>query len=338
MDGTSAAAVVASAPAPAAAPSTAPPAKSSPVSAPSSGDLSIKTPKAPTGGAPKADASTLAPKPPEFSPIKFKAKFNGVEEDVEIASQEELQRYYQQARLVGSVGKQRKEALQQAEQARQQYEALQQQLKADPFAAMKAMGVDPEQHVRNLIMERARIEKMTPEERLAEETRRAAEPHQRQAEQYKRQLEQIQQQQHQEALERWADNEYQQVYEPAFKKAFAEMGIEPDEDFLAAIGTEASTWLEAGVQLDPAAIVRNVHAKNERDFWGRLGKQKAEAIRKRLSPEQWNELLAIGVREYNEARNPARKPGQQVEAAPPPQAKKREYIDEAQFRKLVSGR
>ena len=327
------------APAAPAAPSTSAPAASGPISAPGSSDISTSTTPSkavkPTKAAPAAVPA--APAEPAFQPLKFKAKFNGAEEDVEIGSMEELQRYYQQARLVGNVGKQRKEAEARAAEAMQRWEATQQRLKADPFGYMRELGIDPNEHVRQLILENARREKMTPEERIEEARRQAEEPLRQQLTQAQRQMQQMQEQQKAAALEAWAEREYTEKLEPAFKQALQAKGVDVDEDTLREIGDEASTWLEAGVALDPAQIVEAVVARQEKGFWGRLGKQSAETLSKRLSDGQKQQLMALWVAEFKARNNPAAKPGQQIGEPPPQQPKRREYIDEAEFRRRVNG-
>lgn len=114
------------------------------------------------GEAPKDTKATETP--PAEPPRKHRVRVDGEEMEVD---EDELRRGYQLSRA--SFKK-----MEEAAKERKQAEALRERLKADPWAAMKDLGLDPDDLAERRVWERIQASQMTPEQRKALEAEQRA--------------------------------------------------------------------------------------------------------------------------------------------------------------------
>jgi antitoxin component of RelBE/YafQ-DinJ toxin-antitoxin module len=322
--------------APAAAPTSAP----APAAAPSGGS------PAPAGGgaaaapaAPAASSGSQSKLPWGEGPLRVPTRFNDKEETVEFESMEDLQRAVQQSRLVGTIGKQHKEALAKLKAAEEEKARWAEALKQNPFAHLAAQGLDVDEIIKTRILENARRSKLPPEQLAQEDAeRRIAEMREKELAPLQKKLKEMETAQKQAALQTYAEQEWARL-EPQFLEVAKARGIDIDEDVMASIADVAATWLDAGVELNPAQILESVVAADEKRFWGRLNKQKAEALYKRLPKEMKQQLVQMAVKEWRDSQSPTRRQaGAEAPAPPAEEPKKPRYIDEREFKRSIGGR
>ena len=264
-----------------------------------SDDAAPVSPESATVAEAAEPSDVAAPPSPTDTPAEaaakrsYRLKIDGKEEVFE-GTDDDIVRELQ----IGRAGKKRFE---EAAKMRQEAEHRYKLLKDDPEAALKAAGVDVEDFIASRLVEEYKRAAMSEEQRKAADL-------QRERDEYRTKAQKLEESQQMAALERQADLMWQQM-EPEFVAAIeVHPNLPRTQSTLRDVANVSLEFLEAGIDLTPAQIVREVARRHEATHLSWLRGPDAEAarlswlreadaasLRKMLTPEQLKALVDSGA-------------------------------------------
>lgn len=255
------------------------------------------------GLSPKSGEGAVVPKeaPPKWQPLKTKLKYgNGEEEEVEIDSEETLQR-----RLLNAKGFDR--ANKKALDLERQQAALKDAISKKDYSKLKDLGFDPEAFFVEKLQSELRREQMSEADRAKEDHEARVKAAETRAQAAERRAQAIEAQVAEE--KEWAS------LHPRLGASMREAGMLDDTFAWQEVSSVAQEFLDQNLDVPPETVVKEAAARDKKKFGERLGKvtrEQAPTIWKQLSPEVRKAFGYMAAQEHIKAKSNIPAPSEPV--------------------------
>lgn len=272
---------------------------------------------------PKNGEVAVAAEPPKPGPhYKTKLKVNGQEQDVEYATEADLQKELQLSRFAATRAREAAEA---EKKAKAEQAAWLVRLKGGDEELFKENGIDLDELAAKRLAAKARRELMTPEQRELEELKAYREKTQPA-------LEKAANEKHEAALEQYSQALWAQM-EPGFHVALEKHKLTSDPSAMQAIARVGTEFLDAGIDLAPDQVVAEVARQEDAFVWEKLKSYDVPQLVQRLGPEKIQAIVKHFRDEWMAKQGRTQVQPRAESTSRPKPAPDKTFVDEKQYRK-----